>query len=308
MLRDKRPHAFTLIEVLVVVAIIALLVAILLPSLGRAREQSRILVCKTRLNELYKGHVFYSHDNKGHFPDSDWWLWDGIGGEMRQWFPQLYAKFGGSRPTDSGRWVELGHIYKYIKDKETYFCPKDTKRRQGSSIGAGGGLGNKPIHSFVRFWEPRTFYHDHTGGDAANRIPNGSLPALYRSDFIGPDHLRYGVFTPPRRNPASKGGGPWNSVPSRVGLMFEEFQNYGEPPLGSMPNKEAALNDGYSGFLVFTDWPSYRHLFQSNVLFWDGSVKLIDSKKFFEDVQGNPNRNPSVVGYAAWSVMGAAKP
>jgi len=46
----RRVHAFTLIELMVVVAIIAVLVAILLPSLGRAKESARRTACATNLH------------------------------------------------------------------------------------------------------------------------------------------------------------------------------------------------------------------------------------------------------------------
>jgi prepilin-type N-terminal cleavage/methylation domain-containing protein len=62
--------AFTLIEVLVVVAIIALLVAILLPSLKQARENAKVSVCLSNLNAINKGAQAYIINEKDRFPFS----------------------------------------------------------------------------------------------------------------------------------------------------------------------------------------------------------------------------------------------
>jgi prepilin-type N-terminal cleavage/methylation domain-containing protein/prepilin-type processing-associated H-X9-DG protein len=66
--RRKRPVGFTLIELLVVVAIIALLVAILLPTLSRAKAQTRAAVCKSNLREYGKACVYYMADYRDVFP------------------------------------------------------------------------------------------------------------------------------------------------------------------------------------------------------------------------------------------------
>ena len=58
-------RGFTLIELLVVISIIALLVAILLPALSRAREQAQVIVCMSQIKQIGIAAAIYSADNEG---------------------------------------------------------------------------------------------------------------------------------------------------------------------------------------------------------------------------------------------------
>lgn len=67
-LRAGRCRAFTLIELFVVIAVVAILIAILLPALGRARRAGRQAVTLGRLRDIGIGSAAYANDYKDRLP------------------------------------------------------------------------------------------------------------------------------------------------------------------------------------------------------------------------------------------------
>jgi len=66
--KNFRSTAFTLVELLVVISIIALLLSILMPSLNKAREQAIRIVCAANMKSTGTSMAMYLDDNKGVFP------------------------------------------------------------------------------------------------------------------------------------------------------------------------------------------------------------------------------------------------
>ena len=60
--------AFTLTELLVVLALVAFLLAVLLPTANAARARDRRVQCATNLRQIGQAIMMYSHENKGNFP------------------------------------------------------------------------------------------------------------------------------------------------------------------------------------------------------------------------------------------------
>ena len=79
-----KPHrGFTLVELLVVISIIALLLAILMPSLQKAREMARIIMGKSNMKQQYMGHMLWGEDHDGHFYRK--WL-----ESQQKWYPWMW--------------------------------------------------------------------------------------------------------------------------------------------------------------------------------------------------------------------------
>jgi prepilin-type N-terminal cleavage/methylation domain-containing protein/prepilin-type processing-associated H-X9-DG protein len=122
----SRRRAFTLVELLVVIGIIAVLISILMPALTRARDQSMRVKCLANLKTLTNAWMMYTNDNKGKL----------VSAETAQ--PNLAAGYPGGWVWDgeSPDTITKGQLYPYLNNVEVYQCPADiVLDRTGPRIG-----------------------------------------------------------------------------------------------------------------------------------------------------------------------------
>lgn len=78
-------RAFTLVELLVVIGITAVMISILLPAMGKAREAARRTACMSNLQQLTRGTIQMALEDNGWWPDlhNSRWVWGDAGIEYR---------------------------------------------------------------------------------------------------------------------------------------------------------------------------------------------------------------------------------
>ena len=86
MNRKRCSAAFTLVELLVVIGIIAVLVSILLPALSKSRRQAMAVQCMSNMRQIAAGMLLYINDHKGAHPPAGSPEIAGLYGEGGWWY------------------------------------------------------------------------------------------------------------------------------------------------------------------------------------------------------------------------------
>ncbi len=120
-------HGFTLIELLVVVAIIALLVAILLPTLGRARLFAHSISCSSKLRQIYTGLTCYLSD----WNDILFWRGENLSTDGMDWYVYGGRETGNLNLNQQGLFNRFKPrpLNPYVSNNtEIFHCPEDNKK------------------------------------------------------------------------------------------------------------------------------------------------------------------------------------
>ncbi|CCW35006.1 prepilin-type N-terminal cleavage/methylation domain-containing protein [Chthonomonas calidirosea] len=240
---QKSRSAFTLIEMLVVIAIIAILAAILFPVISRAREQARESTCMSNMHDIYVALRLYETDN--HLYPPVLWQFAGISG---------YKPLFGA---------------KLLNSDATFSCPDNPTNNQTLTVNqvvypatASSTLANQPV--------VYTPLMQHNAGNAVT-LPVGTAASYYPFDSydIGPQLDSNG-------NPVRNAGG-------YVYELHYSLDWTGASGPGDAPNQlkyAETANPSQTVITWCTYHAAVNGVDKTLVIFLNGTAKAVDAKTF----------------------------
>jgi prepilin-type N-terminal cleavage/methylation domain-containing protein/prepilin-type processing-associated H-X9-DG protein len=245
-----RRNGFTLVELLVVFAIIAILAAILFPVFARARENARRASCQSNLKQLGLAFAQYIQDYDYKYPSHQMSVWNAGCTDTNNTDPVWYSSLLGAR---GPLWWQ--ETYPYFKNLQLLVCPSYSGAN-GSQVISSTSV--RPSYGMNSHFSPR-------------KVCSPGVPAYPGINESAVERPAEKILVTELRD--------WG-IPEQVGLLngTNAYSFWTEPAIRLEPPSDGNWPGGVPGVAWYStafDNGQSRHFDGCNFLFADGHVKFM---------------------------------
>lgn len=235
--------AFTLVELLVVIAVIALLLAIFVPVIGMARERGQRAVCLSNLRQLTMAWITYAEEHGGKLVFGETFAVRTEGNRIAQSWAHPIFRFAEDRASLI-EYPHKGALWPYLQDVDIYRCPRGKPGHALTYTIVAGANGGDVEGTYASQANPDAIHAPVRVGSTVVRLTRitdiVSPGAGQRAVFLDNGYVRNGSFLIDYVCPR------WLSPPPihhRDGATLSTADGQGEGPPGTCQGQKRAASD-----------------------------------------------------------------